>query len=112
MAETLTATIPDAGSLSGMLDCRSGYVEKIAMPAAWTAAGLTFQACESADGTFLDVQTGSAELALAADAGQCILVLPDRWLGGCYLKVRSGTADTPVAQGAERKLTLKIRAVT
>jgi hypothetical protein len=111
MAELLTATIGKTASLSDVLDCRSGYIEKVYMPAAWTAAVLTFQACETAAGTFLDVQTESAELALTADAGQCILIAPDRLLGGCYLKLRSGTGAASVAQGDERKITVKIRAV-
>lgn len=105
----LTATIALGESLSGAVDLTSLRLQGVAMPAAWTAAVLTFQG--SADGTtYQDVYDDAGnEVIVQAAAGREIgfqndvrrRLAPWRWL-----QVRSGTAAVPVAQAAARTLTL------
>jgi hypothetical protein len=52
------------------------------------------------------MQSASAELNYTAAQGQYICVDPSLWRGVVALKVRSGTAGTPVNQGQNSTLTL------
>ncbi|MGY4295388.1 hypothetical protein ACVWXN_003483 [Bradyrhizobium sp. i1.4.4] len=79
----------------------------ILMPAAWTAAALTFQA--SIDGTnFFNVydDAGNEVTVQAAASRFVVLASPLLYLGIQRLMIRSGTNGTPVAQGADRVLQL------
>ena len=104
---TLTVTIPNAASLSPTIPLTTGSPVAVQMPAAWTAAGLTFQA--SSDGvTFYDLydHTGT-EVAMAVDALRYIAFNKSfEWDAVRFLKIRSGTSALPVAQGAARTLTV------
>lgn len=98
---TVAATIADDASLSGAVDLGAGRVlVAIEMPADWTAADLTFQVCSTSGGTYQDLydQNGTEKnFKVAADR---FVGLDDGsfWLGVRYLKVRSGTAASAVAQ--------------
>jgi hypothetical protein len=111
MSEIVEVIIANGQSLSGAADLREGYVVEIVMPGAWTAADLTFQVSDD-NSTFKDVYDTAGELAITtADVNRRIKLSPDDLLGACYLKVRSGTSGTPVAQAAERVIGLKIRKI-
>lgn len=102
------AGIANGASLSGAIDLGDQRLHRVAMPAAWTAAGLTFQA--SADGvTFNDLYNEAGEYALTSTvvaASRSIVVDQAIFYGIRYLKVRSGTAAAAVNQGGARTLTL------
>jgi len=105
LTEPMDVVIAAAGSLSAAQNLGGRVVTGIFMPATWTAASLTFQA--SADNvTFVDMHVDGAEYVATADASIYIVLAADNWLGVNFLKVRSGTSATPVAQAAERTLTL------
>jgi hypothetical protein len=75
------------------------------MPAAWTAATLTFQV--SYDGTtFVDLydDTGTEIQWQAAASRFIVPSAPSQFFGIQALKVRSGTTGTPVNQGADRAI--------
>jgi hypothetical protein len=79
----------------------------IEMPAAWTAAALTFKASD--DGVdFYDVyDDAGTELSVTVAASRFVLFTsPVKLLAARYLQVRSGTTGTPVNQGAERTIKL------
>lgn len=112
MLRQLTATIANGASLSDVVelpDVAGFYVMGIQMPAAWTAASLTFQG--SADGgAYGDVyDVDGTEVTVTTAAGRYITLDPATLAGLTFLKVRSGTAAAAVAQGAERKITLLLR---
>lgn len=109
-----TVTIASGTSLSGALNLGpmvTGIVA-IEMPAAWTAANLTFQV--STDGTtYVNLYNdGGTEATITAAASQTLSMRQDmtailskfRWL-----KIRSGTSGTPVNQGADRSLAVYAR---
>lgn len=104
---TLTVTIAGGASLSGAIDLATQRLAGIAMPAAWTAANLTFQA--STDGeTFNDLYDwlgGEYTVQVGGPARHLQLPLAD-FLGLRHLRIRSGTAAAPVNQAASRTLTL------
>jgi hypothetical protein len=99
--------ISSGTSLSAEVDLGNKVLVGIAMPAAaWTAAVLTFQASFDGGVTWLNMQTASAELSYTASFGQYIAVDPTLWRGVNAIKVRSGTAGTPVSQAVNATLTL------
>ncbi|MDR3495351.1 MAG: hypothetical protein P4L82_12190 [Ancalomicrobiaceae bacterium] len=105
---SLTATIVgnDATGLSGALDLGALRALRIIMPAAWTAAALTFQT--SADGTVysnLYDETGNEVSYTPVAAAAMRLPISD-WLGVRFLKIRSGPNAAPVAQAYNRVLTV------
>lgn len=102
------ATIASGGSLSDALDLGEGRAALIQMPADWTAADLTFQV--SVDGTnFWSLyKADDTEYKVEAAEDRTILLELSDWLGIRHLKVRSGTAGTPVNQGAARILKIGV----
>jgi hypothetical protein len=98
-------TIANAGSLSGAADLEGKAIAGIVMPADWTAAALTFQV--SVDGTnFKNLYNDSGSEVSITVAADTFIRLTAEWKGIRYIKVRSGTAGVPVAQGAERQIGL------
>jgi hypothetical protein len=103
---SISVTIPNGAALSNAAKLNGATLLGIEMPAAWTAAGLTFQ--HSIDGTnFFDLyDAAGAGIAMTVVASHYVAPSFLAWQGVIYLKVRSGTSGTPVNQGAERILKL------
>jgi hypothetical protein len=99
----VTAVIANGQSLSGAAFIGVGRLVGIDWPA-FTSAALTFQV--SIDGvTYRDaLDSASAEIAVTASTGDKYIQAPASLVGAPYLKVRSGTSGSPVAQGAARTL--------
>ena len=93
-----TATIANAASLSDAVYLHGEVLVGIRMPAVWDAANLTFQVSMD-DVTYLNAysQVG-AEHVVTAAASRHIWVDPTDFAGYRWIKVRSGTAGTPVVQ--------------
>jgi hypothetical protein len=111
--DTVSAVIANGGSLSAGVDLRGYILCGISMPAAWTAADLSFQVAPSAAGTYQDVYALSASLdteyVVQAAAGRFIPVTDGAFDGVEFLKVRSGLTAAAVIQGAERTIVLHLR---
>ena len=107
----ITATILINESLSDIVDLKGMGLLRIQMPAAWTAAELTFQV-DDGDGTFRDLyMEWGFELGVWPFAGTCIeasVFLPLKRM--TRMKIRSGTSGAPVVQLAERKIILSVGA--
>ena len=110
----ITATIANGDSVSGSIALGDDPVVAIRMPAAWTAAVVTFQVSD--DGTtFGDLynlagdETTVQIPAGGALAGKVVALSPWEFAGARYIKIRSGTGASPVSQGAARTLTLITR---
>lgn len=105
-----TVTIPNAGSLStsggdaaGVLDLRKKCLVGLQMPSAWTAALITFDVSMDGGITFSPLYDAlGAERSLNVVALRSISLDPTNFMGCTHLKIRSGTAATPVNQGAAR----------
>ena len=107
---TVQTTIANGTALSAEVDMGADTLVGITMPAAWTAAALTFQVSTDGGVTFNEMNSsaGSA-VSFTVAASQYIAVDPTLWRGVNAVKVRSGTSGTPVNQGADRVLTLVTR---
>lgn len=105
---TATATIASGASLSNAVDLGTGRLVGLIMPAAWTTASISFQG--SADGSsYFDLYDDATERAIASSslAPSRFIALPIAdWLMLRALKIRSGSAATPVSQSADRAITL------
>lgn len=103
--------IASGTSLSAAIDLRGTTMVGVIMPASWTTANLSFQA--SVDGqNYYDIYDMSGtEESVAADASRFIAINPSELAGVRYIKLRSGTTGTPVNQGADRTLSLVVRAI-
>lgn len=100
----LNAVIANGASLSDSLYVWPCQASAIIMPAAWTAASMTFQG--SMDGVnFFDLFNDSGvEYEIPVLVSQAVqLNVP---LTFPYVKIRSGTTGTPVNQGGARSVTL------
>lgn len=111
-----TVSIANGESLSGALSLTPGTRQLVAlqMPAAWTAASLTFAV--SADGTtYVPLYWDGAEYTILAAGGATtstgVSLEPAAFAGWAYVKVRSGTSGSAVNQGAARSITVLTRAV-
>ena len=99
---TFGLIIPNGGSLSPAFDLRGFEPQAIIMPAAWTAAGLSFEVSDDGE-NFADLYNTSGEYTVAVDVDRAIaLPNPNELSAFKHIKVRSGTTGTPVAQAADR----------
>jgi hypothetical protein len=105
---TYSATIANGASLSGAIDLAGNRLSAIIMPAIWTAAGLSFQV--SADGmNYFNIKDNSSDAEVTWTVSASGYYTSDdflRWKDIRYLKIRSGTAASAVAQGADRIITI------
>jgi hypothetical protein len=105
-------TIAASASLSGAARLPNGHVlVGIVMPAAWTAANLTFQASEDGAAYANLYDENGNEVTVTAAAARYIRLAPADWCAAPFLKVRSGAAASAVNQAAARTLTLITRPV-
>ena len=108
----ITATILDTASLSDAVELKGAGVLRIGMPAAWDAADLTFQISDDGGTTFRNVYWDwGPEMVVDAAASMTIELSPFVGLHKIdQLKVRSGTAGTPVVQTDDRIILLAVGA--
>ncbi len=109
LTSSQVATIAASGSQSDAVDLGGATELAVLMPAGWDAAALTVLGCDTAGGTFLPVKDDAGtEVSLTAAASTCIVIgTVTKRLGPLrFIKLRSGTAATPVTQTAERVITL------
>jgi len=106
-------TIASGAALSGPINLGAKVLCAIIMPAAWTAAALTFQASDDGGNTWYSVyddQGNEVTIASAAvNASSRISMDPSNFAGIDFIKIRSGTTAAPVNQGAACTLTLVAR---
>ena len=107
--KTITATILINASLSDIVDLKGADLIRISMPAAWTAAAITFQV-DDGDGTFRNLwMDWGWELWVDTVAGRSIeasVFLRMQQMN--RIKVRSGTSGAPVVQLGEREILLEV----
>ena len=96
----LTATILDTESLSDAVELNGHSVLRIAMPAGWDTADLTFQVSDDGGATFRNVYWDwGAEMVVDAAASTVVELSPFVRLSHVdQIKVRSGTSGSPVVQ--------------
>jgi len=109
----VAVTILNAASLSAAVELHGADILRINMPAAWTAADLTFQLSDDGGGNWYGnvYWDWGPEMVIDADVDMSIELSPFVGLHNIdRIKVRSGTAGVPVAQGDDRVITLIVGA--
>ena len=107
------ASLSDAIDLSGKEVVLSGLrLLAIEMPAAWTAADLTFQASMDGGTTYTNMYNADGdEITVTAAASRFIVLDPATFCAVTNIKIRSGTSASAVNQVDAVTLTLVLRAV-
>jgi hypothetical protein len=109
---SVTITKDDATGLSDAKDFGGGATRMgIIMPAAWDAANLSFQVCDTAGGTFADLYTeAGAEAAPASTPAQgkaySLATLQPTLAPWRWVKVRSGLTGAAVTQTSATPATI------
>jgi hypothetical protein len=107
----VTATIASGQSLSGAADCSAGRILRLATPDAWTTADISFQVADVVGGPYRNAYTlEGQQIAIPCRAGRCIIIetVEGTQFTGAFVKIRSGLAETPVVQAAERIFSVAI----
>jgi hypothetical protein len=109
LRETKEATIANGASLSGAIAVGQGVPVAILMPGTFTGTSMTFQG--SLDGTtFTNLyDTSGTEVSITVAASRLISLEAIFFPAIPYLKVRSGTAGSPTAEGGARTLSIVTR---
>ena len=110
MLNQLSCVILSGQSLSGVCGIGAEYsLIGIDFPAAWTAADITFQiSFDKVNWKELRDDSGTA-IQKTVTAGQYREYDSSEFKSAIYLKIRSGTVDTPVTQGADRTFSVVCR---
>lgn len=94
-----------ADGLSNVIDLAGYKYMSIEMPSSWTTASLTIVGARGYAGTYKDIYYDyNTEVSISVAANR-LVVLDTTFLSLLairFIKFRSGTSTTPVAQGAER----------
>lgn len=99
-------TIASGTSLSPSVDCASGLLVYIMMPASWTNAPLSFEVSND-NVTFAPLYNYEGqEIAINVKAGGAALV-PVEWRFK-FIKFRSGMLASAVPQGANRTFSVAV----
>lgn len=106
-----TATIANGAALSGAVFLGEGVLCALQMPAAWDAAGITFQVSDDNGTTWKELMddTGAAISITTPAAGNRLSLAAGLFASAPLIKVRSGTSGSPVNQSAARTITLIAR---
>jgi hypothetical protein len=100
-----TATIANGAQLSGEVNLRGQAVHGVITPAALTGVALTFEASDTAGGTFVPVhKADGTAYSVTVAASRFTVVDPTVLRGINYLKVKSGSVE-----GGARTLKLAAR---
>lgn len=106
-AEPETCLIANGQSVSTAPLLGGRIITGVYMPSGWTAAGLSFQV--SIDGSaWASVYTATAEFVATVAAGLYIAIDPMIFRGATHVRLRSGVVALPVAQLADRTVTLML----
>ncbi len=106
----VAATIPNGQSLSGVIDLEGQLMTSLRLPnsAGWTTANVTFAVSLDGGATYGDLYKDGSEFVIVVPTGRTNAtvfdLLPQDFNSFTHVRVRSGTAALPVAQGGAREL--------
>jgi hypothetical protein len=106
----VNAVIALGASQSNVIDVQNANSLALLIPAAWTAAAITFLGAEKSNGTFLPIYDDSEnEISVAVDkinvsTAISLAAISEELRPFRYIKLRSGVAATPVVQEAARTI--------
>jgi hypothetical protein len=105
--------IADSASLSGAVDIQSARLAGLFLPASFVGSVLTFQACDTAAGTYANIyDDDGSELTVNITAVPCAianLTVLQALSAFPFIKIRSGTAGTPSTQTGAKGIILVLK---
>lgn len=108
-----TTTIADNATESGVIELRGYKLAAVIIPSAWTTADLTVLVSPTKEGTYVPLYTDDGTEVKVTVGGTSRAVAFDFFatsLATCaFIKLRSGTASTPVAQADPRTLIVLLK---
>lgn len=107
-----TLNIAANASVSDAFKLDRNWLISLVMPAAWTAASLTFQGSNEQDTptTWADLYSETGEIVVTSAAASRGIILPPTLVHGWWwVRLRSGTSAAPVAQLAARQIIVRMR---
>ena len=112
MINVLDAVIANGASESSAIQLNGAAIVGLNMPAAWTAANVTLLGSTD-NATYNPIyDTAGIEATITASSARYIPLNPVSYYGIKWLKLRSGTAGTPVNQGAARTIQVATSEIT
>lgn len=111
-------TVPDRRNIEGVVNIANGAnvsdaidvnglaVLGFQLPAAWTAAGVSFQASKDNSTYGILKYEGTEYTAASLVASDFVTLNPQAFIGVRWLKLVSGTSGTGVNQGGARAISL------
>lgn len=88
-----SVSIANGLQLSGVITTGGFALAGIYMPAAFTGTALTFQACSTVNGTYLDVYNSAGQVSYTVSTSRYIAIDPKDFQGIAFLKIKSGSAE-------------------
>ena len=109
--QTLTVTIPNGTAISAAYSIEGFTAGLLHMPAAWTAASIGFQVSSTFGGTYRELSDASGLIEIVWPLADEAHMLPADIGSVKFVKIWSETAGSGVNQGAERIISLDLKAV-
>lgn len=107
-----TATILEDASVSEAIETNGLMLSEFQMPDTWTTASIGFDKSDDAETWYPAYDAADAEISIATPTVHRIHSLGDEKRksleGSTYIRIRSGSAASPVAQGGDREFVLKM----
>ena len=108
-SRTWQTGIPEAETLSGVIDFRDVAGAILHMTGAWTAAEVGFYVCDTVDGTYQPLYDEDDVLVEIDVAGNRSYVVPADVFACRCVQLWSESAGAPTPQGAARVLRLSLK---
>jgi hypothetical protein len=108
-SSVVAVTIPNGAALSQAISMHDYASGMIIMPAAWTAAALSFKVCDSQGGTFVPLKVAAGTVCELTVAANVAFALPADLASVAYFKLWSETGSSDVTQGADRNMILVLK---
>lgn len=110
--DTAIAAIAAGSAVSAPVSVGSFRLFGLVMPAAWTAAVITFLVSFDGGATWSNMyDKNGAEISVAAGVSRYIALDPAEFAAVPMIKLRSGTAAAPVNQVAAASISLILRSI-
>lgn len=104
MNSGLSVGIANGQTVSEAINCGGMALTGIKFPAAFTGTAVTFQMCDTIDGTYVPVYNAAGAVSYTIAQGRYYAIDPKDFQGIKFLKIVSGSAE-----GAGRTLVVSMK---
>jgi hypothetical protein len=98
------ASIANGQQSSAAIDCNGLTLTGIKFPAVFTGTAVTFETCDTVDGTYVPVYNSAGPVSYTVAQGRYYAIDPKDFYGIRFLKIKSGSSE-----GGARSLVLSMK---